>query len=252
MDLYYGREGQDACSWRRPFICALNSQARHMKLWERSLRSKFAPPLTRALHWQGKSNETMAQYLVRREAQFTRLKEASPETQLSDNLKCILLAGLDAKEQQNILASANSEYGFKKVSHALRIQFPNAIQRPVIRKDYLRETQFLRRWQPDWNVRTNEISRRAAGGILCLRGRWCLRNSGGWRECHCKEDDHQEGQEDPSHKHQGLDWSASHQWQGTMEFYDCPFGKIFMPSDSNGLIFFRGVQTTTPTLDCCR
>jgi len=87
----------------------------------------------------------MAQYLVRREAQFTRLKEASPETQLSDNLKCILLAGLDAKEQQNILASANSEYGFKKVSHALRIQFPNAIQRPVIRKDYLRETQFLRR-----------------------------------------------------------------------------------------------------------
>ena len=92
-----------------------------------------------------KSNETMAQYLVRREAQFTRLKEASPETQLSDNLKCILLAGLDAKEQQNILASANSEYGFKKVSHALRIQFPNAIQRPVIRKDYLRETQFLRR-----------------------------------------------------------------------------------------------------------
>ena len=39
---------------------------------------------------------------------------------------------------------------------------------------------------------------------------------------------------------------------GTMEFYDCPFGKIFMPSDSNGLIFFRGVQTTTPTLDCCR
>ena len=90
----------------------------------------------------------MAQYLVRREAQFTRLKEASPEAQLSDNLKCmltLLFAGLDAKEQQNILASANSEYGFKKVSHALRIQFPNAIQRPVIRKDYLRETQFLRR-----------------------------------------------------------------------------------------------------------
>ena len=74
-----------------------------------------------------KSNETMAQYLVRREAQFTRLKEASPEAQLSDNLKCmltLLFAGLDAKEQQNILASVNNEYDFKKVSHALRIQFP--------------------------------------------------------------------------------------------------------------------------------
>ena len=87
-----------------------------------------------------RNNETMAQYIIRRESEFARLKEASSETQISSNLKCMLLllfSGLDAKEQQGILSSVNNEYDYKKVSHALRIQFPSAISRPVARRDYL-------------------------------------------------------------------------------------------------------------------
>ena len=87
-----------------------------------------------------RNNETMAQYIIRRESEFARLKEASSETQISSNLKCMLLllfSGLDAKEQQGILSSVNNEYDYKKVSHALRIQFPSVISRPVARRDYL-------------------------------------------------------------------------------------------------------------------
>lgn len=81
-----------------------------------------------------KNSETMAQYIVRRELAFSKLKEANAETSLRDNLKCMLLllllfSGLDLKEQQGILASVNNEYNYKKVSHALRIQFPN-VQSP--------------------------------------------------------------------------------------------------------------------------
>ena len=88
-----------------------------------------------------RNNETMAQYIVRRELSFARLKEANSETNLSDNLKCMLLllfSGLDLREQQGILSSVNNEYDYKKVSHALRIQFPNVTStRPVVRKDFL-------------------------------------------------------------------------------------------------------------------
>ena len=79
----------------------------------------------------------MAQYIIRREL----ARESSAEIQLSDNLKCMLLlifSGLDVKEQQGILASVNNEYDYKKISHALRIQFPSAAStRPVVRRDYL-------------------------------------------------------------------------------------------------------------------
>ena len=160
MDLHYGREGQDALQMTtaihlRAQLTGSAYEAvrkipheqlrtstdkgkpttKGIKLLLSTLREQIAqeaPVRVNELFldyfysagiWR-KSNETMAQYLVRREAQFTRLKEASPETQLSDNLKCmltLLFAGLDAKEQQNILASVNNEYDFKKVSHALRI-----------------------------------------------------------------------------------------------------------------------------------
>ena len=88
-----------------------------------------------------KNLESMAQHIIRRELAFAKLRESSTEAQLSDNLKCMLLlifSGLDLKEQQGILASVNNEYDYKKISHALRIQFPSAAStRPVVRRDYL-------------------------------------------------------------------------------------------------------------------
>jgi hypothetical protein len=206
MDLYYGREGQDALQMTTAIhlraqltgsayeavrkipheqlrtstdegkpttkgIKLLLSTLREQIAQEAPVRGNelFLDYFYSAGIWR-KSNETMAQYLVRREAQFTRLKEASPETQLSDNLKCmltLLFAGLDAKEQQNILASVNNEYDFKKVSHALRIQFPNAIQRPVIRKDYLgagRGSQPLHALRSKWKAQQKARSVFAAEG----------------------------------------------------------------------------------------
>ena len=88
-----------------------------------------------------RTTETMAQHIIRHETELKRLQEVSPETTLSDNLRCMLLmifSGLDAKEQQSgVLASVNSEYNYKKVTHALKMQFPNLIQRLVVRRDYL-------------------------------------------------------------------------------------------------------------------
>ncbi|CAE7766366.1 GIP, partial [Symbiodinium sp. CCMP2456] len=45
--------------------------------------------------------------------------------------------GLDSREQLNVLASVNNEYDFKKIAHALRIQYPTCSGKPVFRKDYL-------------------------------------------------------------------------------------------------------------------
>eukprot|EP00435_Cladocopium_sp_Y103_P062124 s1878_g23.t1 len=206
MDLYYGREGQEAL--QKATAIHLRAQLTGSayeavrKIPHQKLRTSDAEgkPTTKGVTlllstlreqiaqeapvrvnelfldyfysagvWR-KPTETMAQYLVRREYQFTRLKEASPDTTVSDNLKCmltLLFAGLDAKERQNILASVNNEYDFKKVSHALRIQFPNAIQRPVIRKDYLgagRGSQPVHALRPKWRAQQRPKSVFAAEG----------------------------------------------------------------------------------------
>ena len=87
-----------------------------------------------------KPQESMQQYIIRREQDFARLKESSQETTVSDNLRCMMLltfSGLDQREQLGVLASVGNEYDFKKVSHALRIQFPQISGKPVFRRDYL-------------------------------------------------------------------------------------------------------------------
>ena len=152
MDLYYGREGQDAL---QTTTTALHLRAqltgpayeavrkipheslrtadeqgkpttKGMVLLLRTLREQIAqeaPVRVNELFldyfyspgvWR-KQSETMAQYIVRREAQFTRLKEASTTTEISENLKCMLMllfSGLDAREQQSILASVGNEYDY--------------------------------------------------------------------------------------------------------------------------------------------
>lgn len=105
-----------------------------MKLNELFLTCFYSPAVWR------KQTETMAQYIVRRENDFGRLKEASAETQVSANIRCLLLllfSGLDAKEQQSILSSVGNEYDFEKVKHALRIQYPTTLPKQVFRRDYL-------------------------------------------------------------------------------------------------------------------
>ena len=105
-----------------------------VKLNELFLTCFYSPAVWR------KQTETMAQYIVRRENDFGRLKEASAETQVSANIRCLLLllfSGLDAKEQQSILSSVGNEYDFEKVKHALRIQYPTTLPKQVFRRDYL-------------------------------------------------------------------------------------------------------------------
>jgi len=87
-----------------------------------------------------KPQESMQQYIIRREQDFSRLKESSPETSISDNLRCMMLLtfpGLDHREQLGVLSSVGNEYDFKRVSHALKIQFPQVSGRSVFRNDYL-------------------------------------------------------------------------------------------------------------------
>ena len=176
-DLYYGREGQDSLQIATPLHlrAQLSGTAyeavrriEHTKLRTKTAEGKAteegmqillaalkdslaqeAPIRAQELFleyfyspqvWR-KNHETMAQYIVRRELAFTRLKEANVETALSDNLKCMLLlifSGLDIKEQQSVLSSVGNDFNYKKVSQALRIQYPTLAQtRPVQRKDYL-------------------------------------------------------------------------------------------------------------------
>eukprot|EP00434_Breviolum_minutum_P011223 symbB.v1.2.009904.t1/scaffold605.1/size182108/4 len=175
-DLFYGRDGQDALQTATPLhlraqltgpayeaVRGLDQKKLRtkdgdghplpggMQLFLDTLKSSIAqetPVRVNELFlayfyspnvWR-RSSETMAQYIIRRETELKRLQEVSPETTLSDNLRCMLLmifSGLDAKEQQSVLASVNSEYNYKKVTHALKMQFPNLIQRPVVRRDYL-------------------------------------------------------------------------------------------------------------------
>ena len=84
--------------------------------------------------------ESMQQYIVRREQDFQRLEENLAGSKIPDHIRAMMLlafGGLDSREQLNVLASVNNEYDFKKISHALRIQYPSCSGKPVHRRDYL-------------------------------------------------------------------------------------------------------------------
>ena len=77
----------------------------------------------------------------------------------------LLFSGLDAREQQSILASVGNEYDYKRVSHALRIQYPNAVSRPIYRKDYLgagRSGQPMHQVRTKWKMQGRSKSVMAA------------------------------------------------------------------------------------------
>ena len=121
-----------------------------MKLLLQTLRESIAaelPVKTSELFFQAfypnvwrRNNETMQQYIVRREQDFKRLEENSTGTQVSEQIRAMMLlcfGGLDPKEQTSVLSSCNNTYEFQKIAHAMRIQFPNSAGKPVVRRDYL-------------------------------------------------------------------------------------------------------------------
>ena len=105
-----------------------------VKVNELFLKAFYSPSVWR------RNTETMQQYIIRREQDFRKLETSSPGTSVSENLRAMMLLifrGLDAKEQVSILSSVNNEYNFEKISHAMRIQFPNAAGKQILRRDYL-------------------------------------------------------------------------------------------------------------------
>jgi hypothetical protein len=175
-DLWYGRAGQDALQSATPvhLRAGLSSSAwedvrklEHTKLITKdaegkpttegmdllleTLKSTIADEVPVKINelfpqacyspsvWR-RPAESMQAYIVRREQDFRKLEESSPGTKVSENLRAMMLlifGGLDPKEQVSVLSSVNNEYDFGKISHAMRIQFPNAAGKVVQRKDYL-------------------------------------------------------------------------------------------------------------------
>ncbi|CAE7028194.1 Lztr1, partial [Symbiodinium sp. CCMP2456] len=82
--------------------------------------------------------ETMQQYILRREQDMKRREEVLPGSAIPDHLRAFMLlvfGGLDRGELMAILASVGNDSDFKKIGHALRIQFPNSANKPVHRHD---------------------------------------------------------------------------------------------------------------------
>ncbi|CAJ1448790.1 unnamed protein product, partial [Effrenium voratum] len=105
-----------------------------VKANELFLMAFYSPHVWRRPH------ESMQQYIIRREQDFKRLEDHAPGTQVSDNLRSMMLlifGGLDHREQLSVLSSVNNEYDCKKIAHAMRIQFPSIAGKPVHRRDYL-------------------------------------------------------------------------------------------------------------------
>ena len=105
-----------------------------VKINELFLTAFYSPSVWR------RNNETMQQYIIRRELDFKKLEETSPETKVSNNIRAMMLlifGGLDAKEQVSVLSSCGNQYDFEKISHAMRLLFPNAAGKPVQRRDFL-------------------------------------------------------------------------------------------------------------------
>ena len=62
-------------------------------------------------------------------------------SRIPDHIRAMMLLafrGLDHREQLNVWSSVNNEYDFRKISHALRIQYSTGSGKPVYRRDYLR------------------------------------------------------------------------------------------------------------------
>ncbi|CAK9029221.1 unnamed protein product, partial [Durusdinium trenchii] len=175
-DLFHGREGQDALQiatpvhlraglsgaayesvrkLEHPKLKTKTSEGKPtdagMKLFIQTLKDSIAaelPVKTSELFFQAfyspnvwrKNNETMQQYIVRREQDFRRLEENATGTSVPEQIRAMMLlcfGGLDPKEQTSILSSCNNTYEFQKIAHAMRIQYPNSAGKPVIRRDYL-------------------------------------------------------------------------------------------------------------------
>ncbi|CAJ1330013.1 unnamed protein product [Effrenium voratum] len=105
-----------------------------VKANELFLMAFYSPHVWRRPH------ESMQQYIIRRKQDFKRLEDHAPGTQVSDNLRSMMLlifGGLDHREQLSVLSSVNNEDDFKKIAHAIRIQFPSIAGKPVHRRDYL-------------------------------------------------------------------------------------------------------------------
>ena len=84
--------------------------------------------------------ESMQQYIIRREQDFRRLEEAGGGTSVPRSLRAMMLllfGGLSQQEQVSVLSSVNKEYDFDKIANAMRIQFPQANGKPVHRRDFL-------------------------------------------------------------------------------------------------------------------
>ena len=91
------------------------------------------------------TGETLQQYIVRREQDFARLEEVLEGAKVPDHLRAFMLlcfGGLEQREQLAVLSSVGNEYNFKRLSQALRLQFPNASNKPTVRKDLLGCSRF--------------------------------------------------------------------------------------------------------------
>ena len=120
-----------------------------VKINEVFLHAFYSPSVWR------KNHESMQAYIVRREQDFRELEELGSSTMVAPELRAMMLlifGGLDAKEQISVLSSCNNEYDLVKIGHAMRMQFPNAAGKQVMRKDYLgasrgQQVPFRSKWQ---------------------------------------------------------------------------------------------------------
>ncbi|CAE7324408.1 Copia protein [Symbiodinium microadriaticum] len=160
-DLYHGREGQDQLQMATPvhLRAGLSGAAYEavrklehtslktktsegkpteagLKLFLSTLKESIAPEAPVKISelffsafyspqvWR-RTQESMQQYIVRREQDFKRLEEVLDGATVPAHIRAMMLltfGGLDVKEQLNVLSSVGNEYDFKKIGHALRIQ----------------------------------------------------------------------------------------------------------------------------------
>lgn len=147
-----------------------------MKLLLNTLKEPITaelPVKTRELFFQAfyspnvwrKNCESTQQCIVRREQDFKRLEDNSPGTQVSEQVRAMMLlclGGLDPKEQTSVLSSCNNTYKFER-SHML---CPNAAGKPVHRRDYLGARQQGSTSQPHVRVQWRQTFSGKARQVL--------------------------------------------------------------------------------------
>ena len=84
-----------------------------VKVGELFMTAFYSPTIWR------QPGETMQQYIVRRDQEFKRLEEVL------------------ADERTQAIMLLTNEYNLKQIGHALRIQYPNASNKPVLRRDFI-------------------------------------------------------------------------------------------------------------------